>query len=297
MGSRSHFEQLPPSTLRPFTLNKTVFGEMDADLNPDFIESIRTEGILTPCIVTTKHLILSGHRRIAAAIKVGLKLIPCMIVDEQNPDRWQAIWADANRNREMSVEQRARYYQCLKDIAIKQGKRGPHAKEESEFALKSAQTPESRPDGQIRKDSRQEAAEQAGFNSHYKAETVAKVVETIDKLEETGKPEAAAELRTVLETKPAAAALRAAVEVLPPEPKPRPAKPVEADTTPDEDEDRSWKKSDATKFRAAFQTIIRTIDRGAELDQLTVGEHAAFLSTFKKFGNDWQKLFSEQEWL
>jgi hypothetical protein len=65
----------------------------------------------------------------------------------------------------------------------------------------------------------------------------------------------------------------------------------------DDDEDRTWKKSDATKFRAAFQTIIRTIDRGAELDQLTDGEHAAFLSTYKKFGNDWQKLFSEQEWL
>jgi len=292
MGIRSHFEQLAPSTLRPFTLNKTVFGDMESDFNPEFIESIRREGILTPIIVTAKSLILSGHRRVAAALKVGLKLVPCMIIDETEPERWQAIWADANRNREMTVEQRARYYQCLKDIAIKAGRQKP----DPDSALKSAPT-DDRPDGKIKKDSQQEAADAAGFGSRYAAETVSKVVDTIDKLEEIGKPEAAAELREVLETRPAAEALRAAVEVLPPKPKPRTAKPVDADTTPDEDEDRTWKKSDATKFRAAFQTIIRTIDRGAELDQLTVGEHAAFLSTFKKFGNDWQKLFPQQEWL
>jgi ParB-like chromosome segregation protein Spo0J len=274
-------------------MNKTVFGEMEADLNPEFIESIRREGILSPCIVTTKNLILSGHRRVAAALKIGLKMIPCMIVDETEPERWQAIWADANRNREMTVEQRARYYQCLKDIAIKAGRQRP----DSDSAQKSAPTTDDRPDGKIKKDSREEAADAAGFGSRYTAETTSKVVDTIDKLESQGETAKATELREVLETKPAAAALRAAQEAIPPEPKQRSTKTADADTTPDEDEDRQWKKSDATKFRAAFQTIIRTIDRGAELDQLTVGEHAAFLSTFKKFGNDWQKLFSEQEWL
>ena len=191
----------------------------------------------------------------------------------------------------MTVEQRGRYYDALKDIEVKRGRSKP----DSVPALKSAPGEDSR----AKWDSQQTAADAAGFGSRYKAEAVSKVVEAIDTLEEQGKPEAAAELREVLETKPAAAALRAAVEVLPPKPRPAaPAKPVEADTTlDDDDEDRTWKKSDATKFRAAFQTIIRTIDRGAELDQLTVGEHAAFLSVFKKFGNDWQKLFSEQEWL
>ena len=281
MGSRSHFEQLAPSSLRPYSLNKAVFGDMERDLNPDFIAAVGRgidNNTLTPCTVTSKHMILSGHRRIAAAIQLGKKLIPCQVVYEENFDVLNEIWADANRNREMTIEQRGRYYDALKD---------------SVPALKSAPGEDSR----AKWDSQQTAADAAGFGSRYKAETVSKVVEAIDTLEEQGKPEAAAELREVLETKPAAAALRAAVEVLPPKPRPAPAKHVETDTTDDEDEERVWKKADATKFRAAFQTIIRTIDRGAELDQLTVGEHAAFLNTFKKLGTDWQKLFSEQEWL
>jgi ParB-like chromosome segregation protein Spo0J len=295
MGSRSHFEQLAPSSLRPYSLNKAVFGEMDRDLNPEFIAAVGRgidNNTLTPCTVTSKNMILSGHRRIAAAIKLGKKMIPCQVVHEENSDVLNEIWADANRNREMTNEQRGRYYDALKEIEIKRGR----VKPDSDSALKSAPN-EDRPDGQIKKDSQQTAADAAGFGSRYKAETVSKVVDTIDKLEEQGETTKANELREVLETKPAAAALRAAQEVIPPEPKQRSAKPVDTDAAPDEDEDRTWKKSDATKFRAAFQTIIRTIDRGAELDQLTVGEHAAFLSVFKKFGNDWQKLFSEQEWL
>jgi ParB-like chromosome segregation protein Spo0J len=292
---RSHYEQLAPSTLRPYSLNKSVFGDMEADLNPEFIAAV-DRGIkadtLTPCIVTNRNMILSGHRRVAAAIKLGHKLIACKVVEETDPDKLNKIWADSNRNREMTNEQRARYYECLKDIFQKERLAN---NEDTIAALKSAQPSAN---GKTLKDSRQAAAEQSGFGSHYKAEATSKVVEAIDTLEEQGQPEKAAELREVLETKPAAAALRAAVEVLPPKPRPAaPAKPVEPDTTLDDDEDRTWKKSDATKFRAAFQTIIRTIDRGAELDQLTVGEHAAFLSTFKKFGNDWQKLFPEQEWL
>ena len=292
MGSRSHFEQLAPSSLRPYSLNKAVFGDMTHDLNPEFIAAVGRgidNNTLTPCTVTSKNMILSGHRRIAAAIQLGKKLIPCQVVYEENFDVLNEIWADANRNREMTIEQRGRYYDALKDIEVKRGRSKP----DSVPALKSAPGEDSR----AKWDSQQTAADAAGFGSRYKAETVSKVVEAIDTLEEQGQPEKAAELREVLETKPAAAALRAAVEVLPPKPRPAPAKHVETDTTDDEDEERVWKKSDATKFRAAFQTIIRTIDRGAELDQLTVGEHAAFLNTFKKLGTDWQKLFSEQEWL
>jgi len=296
MGSRSHFEQLAPSSLRPYSLNKAVFGDMTHDLNPEFIAAVGRgidNNTLTPCTVTSKNMILSGHRRIAAAIQLGKKLIPCQVVYEENFDILNEIWADANRNREMTFEQRGRYYDALKDIEVKRGRSKP----DTAPALKSAPGEDSR----AKWDSQQTAADAAGFGSRYKAEAVSKVVEAIDTLEEQGKPEAAAELREVLETKPAAAALRAAVEVLPPKPaKQRPAAPansVEADTTEEEDEERVWRKSDATKFRAAFQTIIRTIDRGAELDQLTVGEHAAFLNTFKKLGTDWQKLFPEQEWL
>jgi hypothetical protein len=112
------------------------------------------------------------------------------------------------------------------------------------------------------------------------------VVKEIDKAEAEGNVDRAEDLRNKLENKPVVVAYRAAKSQ--PEP--------EGDDS-DEEQSREWTKPDASAFRKAFQTIIRTIDRGAELDQLTVAQHAQFLKVFKQFGNDWQKLFSQQEWL
>jgi len=152
------------------------------------------------------------------------------VIHVEDPEEVQWYWAVYNDSREMTVEQKTRYYTECKTIFSRH----------KSTALKSAQENGVKLTPGPRIDVRQQAAEKAGFGSHYAAETSSKVVDTIDKLEELGETAKAAELREVLETKPAAAALRAAVEVLPPKPakprKPRPETPaIEADANEDGD--------------------------------------------------------------
>lgn len=54
----------------------------------DLIASIQAHGIINPITVTndfgmsTKYRVLAGHRRLAAAVQLGLKKIPCHVVDK-----------------------------------------------------------------------------------------------------------------------------------------------------------------------------------------------------------------------
>lgn len=198
--SQVHFEQLDPATLRPFSLNKSVFGNIEDDLDADFVESIKTEGVHTPAIVTTKGMILSGHRRVAASVKAGHKLIPCMVTSQDDPNAIKRIWADCNRNREMTQEQKGRYYNAIKEIESlaaadrKNSGKTHHSDHKENF-----------PEGQAG----DIAAEKIGL-SRPTAEKISATVAVIDEAEEAGDTETAAELRDTLENKSASEAARKA---------------------------------------------------------------------------------------
>ena len=195
-----HFEQLDPATLRPFSLNKSVFGNIEDDLDPDFVESVKSEGVHTPAIVTTKGMILSGHRRVAASVKAGHKLIPCMVTSQEDPNAIKRIWADCNRNREMTQEQRGRYYNAIKEIeALAAAGRE-----------KTGKTINSDPrENFTRGKAGDIAAEKIGV-SRPTAEKISATVAVIDEAEEAGDTETAAELRDTLENKSASEAARKA---------------------------------------------------------------------------------------
>jgi ParB/RepB/Spo0J family partition protein len=59
-------------------------GEVDEGSLTDLVESIRRHGVLQPLIVQKRkgrHRLISGRRRLAAAIEVGLREVPCLIHD------------------------------------------------------------------------------------------------------------------------------------------------------------------------------------------------------------------------
>ena len=198
--SQVHFEQLDPAALRPFSLNKSVFGDIEKDLDADFLESIKAEGVHTPALVTTKGMILSGHRRVAASVKAGHKLIPCMVTSEDKPDAIKRIWADCNRNREMTQEQRGRYYNAIKEIeALAAAEREKHGKNKPDDPRENFTQGKA---GDI-------AAEKIGV-SRPTAEKISATVAVIDEAEEAGDTETAAELRNVLENESASEAARQA---------------------------------------------------------------------------------------
>lgn len=59
--------------LKPHSKNRYFFDDMDGEPWTAFLESIETSGIIEPIIVTQDLTIVSGHQRVRAAKKLGIK--------------------------------------------------------------------------------------------------------------------------------------------------------------------------------------------------------------------------------
>lgn len=79
------------------------FKVLDDDKMDDLVESIKQNGVLTPVLVrpdkNNSYEMISGHRRMHAAIKAGLETIPA-IVRHMEDDEAIVIMVDANIQRE-----------------------------------------------------------------------------------------------------------------------------------------------------------------------------------------------------
>lgn len=70
-------EMIEVTRLIPHPLSLQIYGEPRSTANfEELVESIRVYGVLEPLVVTTKLVILSGHRRIVAAIEAGVEYVP-----------------------------------------------------------------------------------------------------------------------------------------------------------------------------------------------------------------------------
>ena len=79
------------------------FKVLDDDKMDDLVESIKLNGVLTPVLVrpdkNNSYEMISGHRRMHAAIKAGLETIPAIVRDMED-DEAIVIMVDANIQRE-----------------------------------------------------------------------------------------------------------------------------------------------------------------------------------------------------
>ena len=80
---------IPVSKLRPFEGHPFKVKD-DEEMNT-LIESVQTQGILSPLIVrpiknTDEYEVISGHRRLHAAVKAGITEVPALIyAHDSNP--------------------------------------------------------------------------------------------------------------------------------------------------------------------------------------------------------------------
>ncbi len=90
-----------PWDLETPLLNDCIYGKAANDPNMDaLVESVRKRGILTPLIVTTKNVVISGNRRTVAACRAGLDKVPCFVRDIAEEDHeFAEILIEANENR------------------------------------------------------------------------------------------------------------------------------------------------------------------------------------------------------
>lgn len=93
---------IPVSKLRPFEGHPFKVKD-DEEMNA-LIESVQTQGILSPLIVrpienTEEYEVISGHRRLHAAVKAGITEIPALVVSLDR-DAAAIVLVDSNLHRE-----------------------------------------------------------------------------------------------------------------------------------------------------------------------------------------------------
>lgn len=97
-------EELPSSIL--FENMNNHFHKIEGEKWDEFVASVREMGVQVPLIVRQKNRgyeIIAGHNRKRAAEEVGLKTLPCMIVDVDDIDA-SVLMAITNNQRENTTE-------------------------------------------------------------------------------------------------------------------------------------------------------------------------------------------------
>jgi len=101
-------KNVSPQSLHPHPINAKIYGQ--EGLCNRLVESIREGGIIEEIQVTDHYVVISGHRRLAAAIHLELETVPvCLRHDLDTEDK--VVWAliEANRTqREKTLEQKVR---------------------------------------------------------------------------------------------------------------------------------------------------------------------------------------------
>lgn len=117
---------IPVEKLRPFAGHP--FKVKDDDEMNTLIESIQTQGVLSPLIVrpiedTDKYEVISGHRRLHAAIKAGIAEVPALIYALDRDAAAIAV-VDSNLHREHILpSEKAFAYRMKLEAMSRQGHR------------------------------------------------------------------------------------------------------------------------------------------------------------------------------
>ena len=125
---------IPVSKLRPFEGHPFKVKD-DAEMNT-LIESIQTQGILSPLVVrpienTDEYEVISGHRRLHAAVKAGITEVPALIYALDRDSAAIAV-VDSNLHREHILpSEKAFAYKLKRDAMAHQGRTSPQLGEKS----------------------------------------------------------------------------------------------------------------------------------------------------------------------
>ncbi len=103
--------QVPFEKIQPSPKNDALYKPVDRT-SPDFIklvQSVRKRGILEPLTLTLDDVILSGHRRHAAAGIVGLRRLPCRYVEVySDAENFVELLREHNHQRVKTIDEQLR---------------------------------------------------------------------------------------------------------------------------------------------------------------------------------------------
>ncbi len=114
------FVPIDRPTLNP--RNEEVYSDRE-DLSDSFVESIRKDGILQPLVVAADWLLISGHRRLEAAKRVGFDEVPVIMREFTGElERLEAL-VQYNLHREKTYSQKMREAELLAEVEAERAKR------------------------------------------------------------------------------------------------------------------------------------------------------------------------------
>ena len=110
---KTGLDRISLDKIKPSPENDEVYSPISAE-DPEIralAESIESDGLLEPLVVSEDHWILSGHRRYAACKLAGLTIITVRIEPirrSDDPDRFMVLLREYNRQREKTNSERLR---------------------------------------------------------------------------------------------------------------------------------------------------------------------------------------------
>ena len=116
---------MPPRDLRPSAFSVSIYGEPGVEVD-GLMESVRASGVLVPLVVAKvgdPYEILSGHRRHACALALGLDEVPCQVVRMASAEDRRRAVIDYNRQRRKTYSQSMREADALEAILAAEARR------------------------------------------------------------------------------------------------------------------------------------------------------------------------------
>jgi ParB family chromosome partitioning protein len=166
--------------LKPHPMNRKLYGE--EVLPPEFVASIRENGILVPLAVKDDGTIVSGHRRWQAALALKMEYVPVQVVRYADDlDEREAI-IEFNRQREKTFSQKMAEAEELEAVERERARR----RQATSTGGARPQLKEKFPEAE-KGQTRDKVAAAVGLGSGRTYETAKKVWEAAKKGDETAK--------------------------------------------------------------------------------------------------------------
>jgi ParB/RepB/Spo0J family partition protein len=183
-----------PLQLKPHPRNSSIYGE-DEDVT-ELVNLIGETGWVKPLVVNNRGIIISGHRRWKAILKLGWKTVPVEVREFPGEiAELQALLLE-NANRSKTVEQKVREASAWKIIEKEKAKKRQLAAQNNHAGRA---VPENFPELLKEKgETRDRLAKLVGLGSGRNYSKAAKVVDVIDEQTSSGNLETAQALRSVL---------------------------------------------------------------------------------------------------
>ncbi len=103
-----NFRLVSISALRLSGFNDLLYRPIDpaSEDIADLADSIKTNGLLQPLIITEDGYVVDGHRRLAACQRTGLREVKCQILPiDHNDPRFLTLLREGNRQRVKSIDE------------------------------------------------------------------------------------------------------------------------------------------------------------------------------------------------